>query len=154
MSYFRYLLIAWCLLVLAQVALYCGPAYGSDWKLLEPTSVRLELERYETLRDPYIPEDTDNWVYGTAIATKFTLVGNKKQKWRLFTEPEMRFRATDSQVRYGALYMESGFEIFRPTRSFRIFQRHHSEHVMERERGTRAYPLLDSYVVQMEWKFK
>lgn len=126
---------------------------ASEWKLLEPDSVQLELERYEVLRDPYTPEDNDDWVYGTAMTTRFTLVGKPEQKWRLFTDPQLRFRVTDSQVRYGALYVESGFEILRE-RGFRIFQRHHSEHVMERERGTREYPLQDSWVVQLEWRIK
>lgn len=123
------------------------------YELFKPTKVGIEGEKYDTLRDPYIPEDDKSWTYGSAMYMKLSLLGNRKEDWRFFLDPRLEFRGTESQIRYGALYYETGFEILKE-RGVRAFRRHHSQHVLEREREGRTFPLLDSWVVQFEWELK
>lgn len=127
-----------------------GTAFGME--IMEPKSVTLEFEKYRTLRDPYIPEDDGNWRYGAAMTTQFTLVGQKENKWRLFVDPSLRFRGTHSQIREGSLYWEAGGEVRYNNRGVRLFHRHESRHVMEYERQSRTFPLLDSWVLQSSWE--
>lgn len=121
-------------------------------EIVQPKSVGLEFEKYRTLRDPYIPEDDSNWRYGVAMTTQFTLVGQRENNWRLFIDPSLRFRGTHSQIREGSLYWEAGGEIKYQDREVRLFHRHESRHVLEYERPSRTFPLLDSWVLQTKWE--
>jgi hypothetical protein len=138
--------------LLILLSLLSTPSFSYDF--LQPKSLGLELEYFETLRDPYVPEDQDKWTYGAAMNTKISVLGSNDNRYRLYFDPELRFRSTTSQIRYGALYFATGLEINTEDRCYRVFRRHLSEHVLERDRPARAYPLLDSYVISMEWRIK
>lgn len=130
------------------LSLLSTPALSYD--LLLPTHIGLEGEQYDTLRDPYQPEET-NWTYGSALYTKLTLLGDPTDDWRFFFDPKLSFRSTTSQIRQGSLYFETGFEILKE-RGIRLFRRHESIHALERARNNNQYPVLDSWVMQLEWK--
>lgn len=143
-----YLLVFWSVVIAALIMCHQANAY----ELLQPNKVILEGEYYDKLRDPYIPEE-DNWTYGTALTTQFTLFGDRPQGYRFFFDPTLSFRSTDQQVRSGALYYELGGEIIR-NRGIRLFRRHLSEHVFEHAREDRSYRVNDSYVMQIVWDLK
>jgi hypothetical protein len=136
------------LLMLAAICEF-KKAYG--YEILEPTTVILEGEKYDALRDPYIPEQ--HWVYGAALTTKFTLFGDRAEGWRTFYDPTFSLRGTESQVREGSLRYEWGAEILKE-RGLRVFRRHESRHRMEIAAPDRSYPVLDSWVIQISWELK
>lgn len=136
---------------LILLLLFSSVAQAGELQGMKPRSVGLELEYYDTLRDPYTPEDNGRWYYGTALSLDLQLA-----KWKgttMYYAPLLHFRSTKSQVRHGGLYYELGFEKrFGERMQMKLYKRHHSQHVFERERGSRAYPLLDSTVVEVEWR--
>jgi hypothetical protein len=134
-------------------------ALGAEYYLLKPSEVIFEAERYQNLRDNHIPQYTGEWTYGTMLGTKFDILGIKaaKSEYRLFYNPELKFRATDSQVRQGGLYYEAGLESAGTERAVRLFKRHESLHCLEcnEQAGpNKTYQLLDSYVVQLKWRLR
>lgn len=131
------------------LSLISTPALSYD--LLLPTHIGLEGEKYENLRDPYMPEEDNKWTYGAAMYSKFTLLGDRSDDWRFFFDPKLKFRSTTSQIRQGGLYFETGFEIIKD-RGIRLFRRHESLHALERGRDNDRYPVLDSWVMQLEWR--
>jgi len=137
---------------LALVAMcLASQAQGGDYRLLEPTNLSVEMEYYDTLRDPYIRQYDSSWTYGSAISTQITLLGRPAKKWKLFLDPKLRFRATESQIRQGGLNYETGLDIS-TDRGFRFLRRHESLHCLECNESKRNYPLLDSWVFQINWK--
>jgi hypothetical protein len=135
------------------LALHFFPPIALGYEILEPTKVILEGEKYDIYRDPYMYNETDNWVYGAALTTQFTLLGQKENNWRLFYDPTLGFKATEEQVRYGSLYYELGGE-FLQERGLRLFRRHYSGHVFERFKSDNKYPVMDSWVAQLVWELK
>ena len=131
-----------------------NPNYGTlTRQAMELEARKLTGEYYDRLRDPYIPEDDSNWVYGAALSTKFTLFGDKKQKWRLFYDPKLSFRGTTSQIREGQLDYSFGGEILHE-RGIRLYRRHTSRHVLERPRFERQYPVEDATCIDLIWELK
>jgi hypothetical protein len=137
-------------LSLLFVLFHSGRSFS--YEIMQPTLLGLDYEYYETLREAYVPEDADKWVYGAGMYTQISVLGSKKQGWKLFYDPKLMFRSTTSQIRYGALEFSTGLEINKDKKTVRVFRRHLSEHVLERQRDSRTYPLMDSYGVSIEWK--
>jgi hypothetical protein len=123
-----------------------------SYELLEPKSVMIEGEYFDSLKDPYIRQYDKSWTYGAALATQLTLVGQIENRWRLFYDPKLSFRSTTSQIREGHLNYELGGEIFVKDRGFRVFRYHESRHALDANESERNYPLTDSYKIQLIWE--
>lgn len=126
--------------------------YTNTW--LEPKTMTLGLEYIDNFKNPYWIEDENHWTYGAELGTKIDIWRKEKLGWGLFFNPTLRFRSTESQIRYGALYFETGLSYKTEDRCYRFFRRHLSEHVFERERDGGDYPAFDSYQAEVEWEFR
>jgi hypothetical protein len=138
---------------LLLLLLLSTPAFS--YEILQPSQLHLGVEYYDTLRDPYIDQYTDVWTYGVQFGTKIDLFSYKRNRseYRLFADPTLKFRATESQIRQGGLYYELGVESL-GHRDFRLYRRHESLHCLECNESTKKYPLLDSWVLETRWNFK
>lgn len=133
--------------------LLATPSYS--YELLQPSQMSLGVEYYDFLRDPYIEQYTDQWTYGVAFGTKIDVLSfkNNTTKYRLFADPTLKFRATESQIRQGGLYYELGIESL-GSKDIRLYRRHESLHCLECNESTKKYPLIESWVAEMRWNFK
>jgi hypothetical protein len=138
---------------LLLLLLLSTPAFS--YEIFQPRQMNLGVEYYDTLRDPYIDQYSDVWTYGVHFGSKIDLFSFKRNKteYRLFADPTLKFRATESQIRQGGLYYELGFE-YLGKRDVRLYRRHESLHCLECNESTKKYPLLDSWVLETRWNLK
>lgn len=146
--------------LLVLLLLSASTASAAEWRLLEPSAAIIRAENYETLRDPYLRQYDSEWTYGVAMGLDIDLLSYKR--YRLYYDPILKFRATESQIRQGGLEYQTGF--FMPVRkgmSVNVFRYHESLHALEANADTpdgkstsRHYPLIDSYGIELKWRLK
>lgn len=116
-----------------------------SFKLFEADRLDLEYRKVAVHRDPFYVEDTDSFRYGASVL--FDVRALKYLYWR----NNVHMMATDSQVRAVGWEFEWGANV---TKYFDVFYYHHSMHVLERERPTRNYPLVNEYGIRMHFLTK
>ena len=155
-------MINWILIgVLLTLSDTCLGKERAVWTFLELEGASLEAKKYHDLRDPYIPEEeAGDWVGGGSFTERLQLLGHRPSGTSLFWQNRLHFSGTESQIRRGGWEFELGLAKRRVTTmpgwtgTTSLFYYHHSQHVMERERGTRAYPVENSTVLKLEWSPK
>lgn len=148
-------------ILLGALVLLTGPAYAESLRLLEPREALVRGEYYETLRDPYIRQYDESWTYGAALGLALDIAAT--DSWRLYYDPTLKFRSTESQIRQGGLVYQTGFKAnVNASLSIDVFRWHESLHVLDTEadrpHGERSessskhYPLVDSYGMELKWR--
>lgn len=140
----------WVAMLLALTLM--GKMAKAEIRVLEADEVSLIGEWFDAHRDPYIPE-VEQWTYGAGLGSKFTLVGSPAQKWRLFFDPTLYFKADRTQIREGQLNYSFGGELLQ-RRGVRFYRYHESRHVLEYGRGKHEYPITDSWKLELVWRMQ
>lgn len=140
-------------LILLQAVSCAHQSFG--YELLQPHKVILEGQKYDNLRDPYIPQY--QWVYGSSLGLDLDLFSttNRKTKYSLFFNPTLKFRANEQQIRQGGLVYEGGLGIQNKT-SIYFVRQHESLHCLEcnADETSRNYPVMDAWALRIEWNVK
>jgi hypothetical protein len=152
-------------LLLALLLIVNTVAFGreqpANWTFLELEGASLEAKKYHTLRDPYIPEEgATDWVGGGSFMERLRLLGHRPSGTSLFWQNRLHFSGTESQIRQGGWEFELGLSKKDTTTmpgwtgTTSLFYYHHSQHVMERARDIRAFPVENSTILLIEWRKK
>ena len=141
----------WCGLLLWSV--FADTARADELRILQPSSVRVGGEKFETLRDPYIPQYDGDWQYGAWLGLSLDLV--KYGSVGLYYDPTLSFRSANNQIREGALNYEGGIRYIGDLYTVKAYLSHESRHCLEcnAQSGTdKRFPVRDSYGAEIEWQ--
>jgi hypothetical protein len=132
-------------------------AYGytpsPELRLMHPTKLTMEHYKVANNRDEYLHindpgstkygDSSEHWVYGSAVDIDFDLIsyGN----YALYWQNHVHMAATNVAVRHVGWEFETGA---RAGKHLDFFYYHHSEHLMDMERGARRFPLVNYYGVR------
>jgi hypothetical protein len=130
------------LIVAIGVILAPTKAYAKEFRLLDVDRVSFEYTKIADHRDFFYTEDQQDLKYGMAF-----LIDLRLAKY-LYWDNNVHMMGTEAQVRAVGWEFEQGI---RPFKQLDIFYYHHSQHVLERERGTRGYPLENRYGVRFNF---
>lgn len=109
---------------------------GGDFQLLDVDELSIDLYKVQDYRQTYWVEDYEQMSHGVNI--NFNLRACRY----LFMENQLHMLGTDSQLRQGGLHWRSGVNL---GPYLDIYYEHHSNHVLERGRETREFPLENYY---------
>lgn len=115
--------------------------WKSDWGLLERSS--FEVSKYLFNRDPYIPEiaPTD-WRGRLSMDMDIRLMPFLRWNNVVHTSGD------DSAVKHVGWEFEFVIDMFDKVQPFYY---HHSQHVLEMERPSRSFPVVDRYGLRFNW---
>ena len=109
-------------------------------RLLEADEISVDGIRVMTYRPEYYTEDADKFTHGANFNFNLRLLRY------MFWENRVHFLGTKSQIRQGGWEYRAGFEL---GPYLQAFYYHHSQHVFEREREWRSFPLEDMYGIRL-----
>lgn len=117
-------------------------SFGWSNEFLSTDELSLDVYKIDDYRDVYYEEDMYNWTYGTALNWNVNLL------WLFKWENKVHMAGTDSQVRAVGWEYKVSLPLFPYVTPFYY---HHSQHVMERGRDRRTYPLSNFYGVTLDF---
>ena len=125
--------------IVILLLLFSFKTYG--W-ILDVDQVYVDAFKYEVNRDPYMPEE--KLKYGADFNLNLRIL-----KY-IFWENSIHFTGSDSQIREGGWKFRAGVPLFTP--QIEAFYFHHSRHIMERERDSKAFPQKDAVGIRLYFK--
>ena len=117
----------------------------SNFRLFEADKLDMEYRKVAVHRDFFYEEDQTSFNYGAAVL--FDLRVARYFYWK----NNVHMLATDAQVRAVGWEFEQGLNA---SKYLDVFYYHHSQHILERERPTRGYPLTNEYGVRFHFIHK
>ncbi len=114
----------------------------SSFHLLEADRLDMEYRKVAVHRDFFYDEDGPDFRYGAAVL--FDLRVARYFYWH----NNVHMLATDAQVRAVGWEFEQGLNA---TKYVDLFYYHHSQHILERARDPRGYPLTNEYGVRFHF---
>jgi hypothetical protein len=133
------LLLYWSLGLLLGITIGArchGAERFANIKLLDVDRASYEYSKIADQRDFFYTEDQESFKYRMAFLLDFSIM-----KY-LYWKNDVHMMATDSQVRAVGWEFEQGGRL---GKYGEVFYYHHSQHVLERDRHTRQYPLENRY---------
>jgi hypothetical protein len=140
-------------LVLLILLTYAPIAWGEDLYLLEPSKLTMEYYKVANNRDEYLAindqgstkygDSDETWRYGSAV--KFNLDLIRFGDYGLYWDNNVHMSATQCCVRHVGWEFEAGA---RASKHLDFFYYHHSQHILDLERESRRYPLVNRYGVR------
>jgi hypothetical protein len=104
---------------------------GAD--ILRVNAVSVDVYKVKYYRDSYTDEDEGKFTKAGSFNLNLGITD-----W-IFIDNRLHLMGTDAQVRHAGWEYRAGFDFG----AIEVFWHHHSQHVMERERGPHEFPVYD-----------
>lgn len=144
------------LVVLLAAVMMSAKAHAQDLRLLDADEISMDTFKLDKYSDGYFQsqygqpwenEGKEKWSWGTRANLNLTMLQYDKFHW--YFNNEITGISTDAQFRKVSWAFKTQFEV---AKKIGIFYRHLSEHALDQAVETpQAYPLQDSYGVQLIW---
>lgn len=129
-----------CRVYAGDYSLMLNDFYTGDFLKLD--EMYLETRKYDTFRNPYIPNEK-HWNFISEFHNNMSFY--KKIYWNT----NLHMSMDEAQIRYVGLEYTMGAKVL-PW--MHIIKYHHSTHVLEVEKGNKAFPVEDSYGFRVYFK--
>lgn len=138
------------LLVTASLCATVANAQPSNWRLLAPNDMYIDMYHYETMHDPYLDPVDKDLTYGGGFNLNLDIA--KYKGLGLYWNNLLHFDQSgrDGRIKAGGWQYELGMTVWQQNGFDRIqlFKQHHSQHIFEDTRPEH-FPVYDRYGIRL-----